>query len=134
MSPAAVTFSNPDSVAPPHGAYSNVATVCAGADILFISGQLGVMPDGTMVAGAQAQYEQALRNVVAILDAEGVALGGLVKITTYLVQAIDVEAVRAIRRRILPDAVPAATLVYVAALGAPDRLVEVDAIAARHQQ
>ncbi len=39
-----------------------------------------------MADGPAAQYEQALRNIVDILAAEGVALDGLVKLTTYLVE------------------------------------------------
>ena len=131
MSPSPVVFTNPETVAPPHGAYSNVATVRAGSDMLFLSGQLGVFADGTLAEGVEAQYAQAVRNVVAILEAEGVDLAGLVKITTYLVEPLPVEAVRAIRRSLLPGAAPAATLVYVPRLGTVDRLVEVEAIAAR---
>lgn len=131
MSDSKVRFDNPTTVAPPHGRYSNVAIVSADAELLFIAGQLGVSLDGQMQQGVEAQYEQALRNVTAILDAHGLELSALVKLTTYLVQPLPVERIREIRSRILADAAPVATLLYVPMLGSSDRLVEVDAIAAR---
>jgi len=42
-----VSFSNPDGVHAPHGLYSHTATVPADTELVFVSGQVGVLPDGS---------------------------------------------------------------------------------------
>ena len=59
---------NPDGVAPPRAAYTHAAFVPAGTDMLFISGQVGVRPDGTFGDGFAEQAELAFRNLVAVLE------------------------------------------------------------------
>ncbi|MFC0549243.1 hypothetical protein [Kutzneria chonburiensis] len=46
---------NPPSVAAPSGQYSHVATVPAGHELVFVSGQLGLRPDGTL-AGPDGDF------------------------------------------------------------------------------
>lgn len=129
MSP--VQFRNPATVAAPLGAYAHVAEIQAGTGLLFLSGQVGIDPSGQMAKGAAGQYREALRNVMRLLAAEGLAAPDIVKINTYLVEPIAVEEVRAIRTETLGTATPAATLVYVPRLALPGLLAEVEAIAAR---
>jgi enamine deaminase RidA (YjgF/YER057c/UK114 family) len=62
---------NPSTVAPPFGAYSHAIEVPPGARWLYVSGQVGVQPDGTLGADAAAQIEWAFRNLVAVLEAAG---------------------------------------------------------------
>src|SRR5688500_12770968 len=50
-SPLMVTFLNPDSLHPPGAAYSHCALVTAGSDLVFISGQIGMRPDGSLASG-----------------------------------------------------------------------------------
>jgi enamine deaminase RidA (YjgF/YER057c/UK114 family) len=63
---------NPPNVAAPFGNYTQCSEVQAGERLLYISGQLCIMPDGTMAYGIEARAEQALRNIVAILDANDI--------------------------------------------------------------
>lgn len=124
-------FTNPDTVAPPLGAYSHVATVPAGAALIALAGQVGNAPDGTVPEAAEDQYANALRNIVALLASQGCTPADIVKLNSYLVQRMDLPTVAATRRAILGDVRPAATMVYVAGLAAPEYLVEVEAWAVR---
>lgn len=122
---------NPSTVAPPFGTYSHGIEVPAGARWLYASGQVGVMPDGTVADGIEAQSEWALRNLMAVLDAAGMEPRDLVRLNQYLTRAEDVGAFRAVRARFLGELRPASTLVMVGALASPDWLVEVEAVAAK---
>jgi 2-iminobutanoate/2-iminopropanoate deaminase len=126
-----VTYRNPASVPPPIGRYSHVAVVPAGADLLVFAGQVGKRADGTTPTTVEAQYKQALRNVVALLASEGAGPRHLVRITNYLVRPIDPQRAAAIRRTLFGDAAPPSTLVYVSRLSRPGDLVEVEAMAVR---
>lgn len=124
-------FENPGSVAPPLGAYSHVAVVPEGSALIAFAGQVGNAPDGSIPESAEAQYENALRNIVRLLDSEGCTPAHLVKLNSYLVRRMDLPTVAATRKAVLGDVRPAATMVYVAALAAPEYLVEVEAWALR---
>ena len=47
--PSGLIFSNPDSVHAPLGLYSHTAVVPSGTRLLYLSGQVGVRPDGSVV-------------------------------------------------------------------------------------
>lgn len=125
------TFANPDTVAPPIGAYSHVAIVPSGAELIAFAGQVGNAPDGSVPSSPEAQYENALRNIVALLESQGAGPQHLVKLNTYLVQAMDLAIVAGTRKAILGEVRPASTLVYVPRLAAEQYLVEVEAWAVR---
>lgn len=125
------TSHNPDAVAAPFGAYSHAIEVPAGARWLTVSGQVGVMPDGTVADGIEAQCEWAFRNLTAALAAADMAPDDLVRLNQYLVRAGDAPVFREVRTRILGPVRPASTLVVVKALASPDWLVEVEAVAAK---
>ena len=127
----APSFRNPDSVAPPIGAYSHIAVVPAGAQMIALAGQVGNAPDGTVPESAEAQYENALRNIVRLLESEGCTPADIVKLNSYWVQRMDLSIVTAMRKAHFGDIRPASTMVYVAGLAAPEYLVEVEAWAVR---
>jgi 2-iminobutanoate/2-iminopropanoate deaminase len=122
---------NPQTVAPPFSRYSHGVEATAGARWLYISGQVGVTPEGKVADGAAAQIEQAWRNVVSVLEAAGMGPRDLVKVTTFLINRDDLPTARTVRDRMLQGAAPASTLLFVAGLASPEWLVEVEAIAAR---
>jgi enamine deaminase RidA (YjgF/YER057c/UK114 family) len=125
-----VKHHNPPTVAPPFSRYSHGVEVPAGARWLHISGQIGVKPDGTLADGAEAQMEQAWRNIFAILEAAGMTRHDLVKTTVFLTVHADTALARGVRDRMLAGATPASTLIFVAGLARPDFLIEIEAIAA----
>ena len=124
-----VTY-NPAAVPPPFSRYSQAVEAPAGARWLHVSGQVGVLPDGTMAEGAAAQMEAAWRNVLAVLEAAGMGPGDLVKVTAFLTRPEDTGLYRQVRDRLLEGAEPASTLIVVAALAHPDWMVEIEAVAA----
>ena len=127
-----ITATNPADIHPPLGAYAHAMKVPAGAEMLIISGQVGMDAGGKLAEGVGPQTEQAFRNILACLDANGMTAKDLVKLTILLVDAGDVAAMRAARTAILgPDVTPTSTLMVISALAAPDLLVEVEAIAAK---
>jgi 2-iminobutanoate/2-iminopropanoate deaminase len=97
---------------------------------LFCSGQLGLDPaTGDFVAGdVEAQAEQALRNLAAVLDMAGISFAEVVKTTIFLADMADFAAVNGVYARFVTDPPPARSTVAVAALPKGGR-VEIEAIA-----
>jgi len=122
---------NPPTVAPPFSRYSQAIEGAAGLRWLYVSGQVGVRPDGTIEQGFTAQAERALDNLIALLRAANMDTRDLVKVTVYLTPSNDVLEWRRIRDAKLAGAAPASTLVVVAALASPQWLVEVEGVAAK---
>ncbi|MDJ0608759.1 MAG: RidA family protein [Kiloniellales bacterium] len=120
----------PASIAPPFSSYSHAIEVAAGARWLSISGQVGVMPDGTWSQDPSAQIHQTWRNLLTILEGAGMGPENLVKVNTYLTRQEDIALAREIRETLLDGAEPASTLVIVAGLAHPEWLVEIEAVAA----
>jgi 2-iminobutanoate/2-iminopropanoate deaminase len=122
---------NPSAISAPLGAYTHAIEVAPGARVIHISGQVGVLPDGSVAQGIEAQLACAWRNILAILADAGMGPGDIVKVTTYLTRAEDFKVHPRIRAQFLGEARPTATAVCVSALAAPEFLCEIEAIAAR---
>ncbi len=125
-----VSFHSPETVLPPYGAYSHAAVASAAASLVFTAGQVGETPDGVVPATIEEQYEVALQNVAKILAAQRTSPANIIKLTTYLVAPIAPDRMRAIRHSVFGDIAPAATLLFVPKLAAPEYFVEIEAIAA----
>ncbi len=121
---------NPSAIAAAFSRYSLGVEAPAQARWLYVSGQVGVAPDGAFADGPEAQMEAAWRNVLAILESAGMGAGDLVKVTAYLTRAEDIGLYREVRDRMLAGAEPASTLIVITALAHPDWLVEIEAVAA----
>jgi len=96
---------------------------------LFCSGQVGLDPaTGRLAGGLEAQVEQTLRNLGAVLRAAGLDYPDVVKTTIFLIDLDDFKAVNAVYARFFADAPPARSTFAVAGLpgGAS---VEIEAIA-----
>src|SRR6202140_1885143 len=100
----------PASVAAPFGPYSHSVEVPGGSRLLYISGEVGVLPDGTVPDGIEAQAEACWRNIIAILADARMGVEDLVKITTYLVRPEDVAAAGAARAKHFGNARPGSAL------------------------
>jgi len=121
----------PSTVAPPAALYVHGMEVPAGARWLFISGQIGVHPDGRPGASARAQAEIIWRNIQTILWSAGMGVTDIVKLTTYSTAAEHLPVLREVRERVLAGHLPASTLLIVAGLAKPEWLVEVEVYAAK---
>ena len=100
-------------------------------NILFTSGQLGLIPEtGTMPEGVQAQAEQSLRSIGAILAEAGYEKTDVVKTTVYLRDMNDFAAVNQIYAAFFGEHKPARSCVEAARLP-KDGLVEIEAVAVK---
>ena len=126
-----IAFLNPPTVHAPGGAYSHSAVVPAGTDLVFLAGQVGVRPDGSLPTTIAEQAEQAFANISALLAAHGLDAGALVKVTMFVVAGQDLQAVRAARAKLFGTHRPASTAVFVSQLADPAWHVEVEAVAAK---
>jgi 2-iminobutanoate/2-iminopropanoate deaminase len=98
-------------------------------DLVFVAGQLGLEPGGTMVGPAVAeQTEQVMRNLAAILAEAGSSLDKLVKTTVFLVDLSEFQAMNEVYARHVGDRPPARSTFQVAALPSGAR-VEIEAVA-----
>jgi 2-iminobutanoate/2-iminopropanoate deaminase len=94
------------STAPPAlGPYSQ-AIVAQG--LVFCSGMPGIDPaTGAAPEGIEAQTEQALKNLGAVLEAAGSSLDHLVKTTIFYADVDDFAALNEVYGRFMPDPPPA---------------------------
>ena len=75
---------------------------------VFCSGTAGIDPaTGAVAEGIEAQAEQALRNLDAILAAAGASLATLVKTTIFYQNVDDFAAINAVYARYMPAPPPA---------------------------
>jgi 2-iminobutanoate/2-iminopropanoate deaminase len=115
--------------APFQGAPYNQAIALG--DLVFVAGQLGLNPDGTLVEGGIGeQTEQAMRNLGAILEEAGSGLDRLLKTTVFLIDLGDFAGMNEVYARHVGDRPPARSTIEVAGLPSGAR-VEIEAIAAR---
>ena len=53
-------------------------------DMLYLSGQIGNRPDGTLPEGIEAQSRQVMDNIGAVLKSAGLGFGDVVKCTVMI--------------------------------------------------
>ena len=112
----------------PNGHYSHAM---AHGDVLYISGQLGRGPNmsDADAGDIRAQTRRSLANVAAILEAAGVDMSSLLKVTVYITHIEHWPAVDAEYRRALGDHRPARAVVPIGPMHYGS-LIEIDAVAA----
>jgi 2-iminobutanoate/2-iminopropanoate deaminase len=99
-------------------------------DFLFLSGQLGMDPEGNLAEGVEAQTRRALENLRHLLKAAGLGLEDVVKTTIFLKNMEDFPRVNEVYASFFSSPYPARSTVEVARLP-KDALVEIEAIALR---
>ena len=124
------TFVNPPGVHTPIG-YSHTAVVPAGTDLVFLSGQVGVRPDGSTPTTLEEQADQMFNNITTLLQAHGLTASAIVKLTLFVVAGQDIRTVRAARVKMLGSHAPTSTAVFISQLVDPKLLVECEVIAAK---
>lgn len=116
--------------------YRQVA-VAAGSRLVFIAGQVARDAEGRAVGTGDlaAQTERVFLNLATALDAAGATFADIAKLTTYVVEwtpekmQLLGEGVSRASQQVEVDIARPITLVGVSALGEPDLLIEVEAIA-----
>jgi 2-iminobutanoate/2-iminopropanoate deaminase len=113
----------------PIGPYSQAIEAKAGK-MVFLSGQVGIDPStGALVSGGvEAEAEQVMKNLLAVLGAAQLGFPDVVRCTIYLMDLNDFGKVNEIYGRYFPQNPPARATVQVSGLPKGAR-VEIDAIA-----
>ncbi len=101
-------------------------------DLVFVSGQLGIDPEGGHVVqgGIVEQTEQVMKNLRAILEEAGSSLDDVLMTSIFLVDLDDFPAMNEVYARHLSEPYPARATVQIAALPSGAR-IEVAVIAQR---
>jgi len=109
------------------GAYSQATT---DGSLVFTAGQIPMTPDGDLLDDEPiaTQAEQALSNIEAVLASEGLEMSDVLKMTVYLDDIEDFEAMNDMYAGFFDQEPPARSAVEVANL--PKGVgVEIEAIA-----
>ena len=125
-----ITHVNPESL-PKSPAFSQ-AVLTEGGKTLYIGGQNGFLPDGSLAGKDLAtQTEQAYRNIIEILKVVGATQANVVKQSIYVVKGQSVQVGFAAAQKVWGNFPTAISVLIVEGLGAPGAgvLVEIDAIA-----
>ena len=125
--PTVLTPVRTDELPAPVGPYS--PGVIAG-NLVFVSGQAGRDPKtGGLATDVEAQTEQTLKNVAAILEAAGSSLSHVVRCGVFLVDISEFQKMNAVYSRMFGGHRPARTTVEVSALPGDGLRVEIDCVA-----
>jgi len=125
------TFVDPRDVHAPAGPYSHTAVVPAGTTLIFVAGQVGMRPDGSVPHTFAEQADVTFRNLRACLVAHGLGVEAVVRLGVFLLPGQDFQVLRSARERHFGSHRPASTTVYVPQLASPTLLLEVEAVAAK---
>ena len=111
------------------GPYSQAVSV---GGFLYTSGQIALDPhSGKFISGEiEQETERTIQNIVAILEAGGLNLDNIIKITVYLSDLSHFTRMNKVYEKHFSEKKPARTCVQVAALPKGAK-VEIDAIATR---
>jgi 2-iminobutanoate/2-iminopropanoate deaminase len=122
-------ISTPDAPKP-FSHYSQAVEVAAKSRLVYVSGQVGVAPDGTLPETEEGEHEQAWANVLAILASQGLGPRDIVEVTAYVTGQAGVRIYREVRERVMQGAAPASTLLVISGLADPKWRVEIQVVAA----
>ena len=112
------------------GPYSQAVSIdlAHAAKLVFCSGQIGLDPTtGNLREGFEAQVDQALANMRAVIVAAGGGLGDVVKLTLFLTDLANFATANAKMAALLPKPYPARSTVGVASLP-KGALFEIEAV------
>jgi 2-iminobutanoate/2-iminopropanoate deaminase len=108
------TIINTDAAPAAIGPYSQAVR---SGDLLFCSGQLGLVPaTGQLAEGVEAQTRQAMENIMAVLATQGAGFDTIVKTTIFVADLADFATVNAVYGGYFTDGFPARSTVQVAGL------------------
>lgn len=125
----------PAHMAPPAAKYAHGIKVSNPQDMVFTSGVVPTMPDGTVPPTIEGQARVVWANLIEILRAGGMAVTDIVSITTYVVASDSLSdslaTVMAVRDEVMGEHRAASTLVTVPALARVEWLMEISLVAAK---
>ena len=113
--------------------FSQAVDLSGASHVLLCSGQTATGDDGappTTVDMAE-QLEKALDNLTKVLEAAGMTMANVVKLTVYTTDIDELLASYGTASKFLGENIPAMTLVGVTRLAFPELKVEIEATAAK---
>lgn len=125
----------PPHMSAPAAKYAHGIKVSNPSDMIFTSGVVPTMPDGTVPPTVEGQARVVWANLFEILRAGGMGISDVVSITTYVVASdtlhTDLATVMAVRDEVMGTHRAASTLVTVPALARAEWLMEISLVAAK---
>jgi 2-iminobutanoate/2-iminopropanoate deaminase len=104
----------------------NLSPATRFGNLVFVSGQTGRHPvTGEVGKDVREQTRNILERIKGILTAAGTSLDNVLTATTYLTRVQDVGAYNEEYAKYFPTNKPARTTVTVAALNAPELVIEI---------
>ncbi len=125
-------YLNPDNMAKPKG-YSHAVSVSGNYKTIYIGGQNAIDQNGNLIGknSLKDQTEQVLINIEKILDHANAKIENIIKFNIHIITGQNpVEGFQVFQKRWgMAKDLPIVTVIFVAGLGNPDWLVEIEAIA-----
>ncbi|MDV2887963.1 RidA family protein, partial [Alkalihalophilus pseudofirmus] len=75
----------------PIGDYSHLTIVPKGAELITLSGQVGIDREGNIPDSVEEQFQISLENIVSLLKSENLDTNGIIKINIWLTEKVDKE-------------------------------------------
>jgi len=127
-----IDYINPGNMAKPRG-YSHAVSVTGNHQTIYIGGQNAIDENGALVGkdNLKKQTEQVLTNIEKILKETDAKLENVVKFNIYLVPGQNPQDGFQVFQEKWGNNpnYPVITVIFVAGLGNPDWLIEIDAMA-----
>lgn len=98
-------------------------------DQVWVSGQLGIGPDGEPAPTIEEQSRLAFQNLSHVLEEAGGVLADVVDLTSFHVTMEDLPIFATVKSEFFPKDFPAWTVIGVSELALPRFLIEIKAIA-----
>jgi enamine deaminase RidA (YjgF/YER057c/UK114 family) len=96
-------------------------------DFIYVTGTVGLEPDGRYASTLKAQSHRALEIIVAAIEALGGKAADVVRTRIYVTDIAHWREVGEVHREFFESIRPATTMVEVARLIDPEALVEIEA-------
>jgi len=127
-----INYINPENMFKPRG-YSHAVSVSGNHKTIYIGGQNALDENGNIVGknSIKEQTEQVLENIEKILEKSGAKLENIVKFNIYILQGQNPQEGFGVFQQKWGSNqnLPVITVLFVAGLGNPNWLLEIDAIA-----
>lgn len=99
--------------------------------LIFIAGQIGLNPDGSMPEKPEQQFVNAFERLKLVLEEAGGQMGDLVELVSYHVGLRSHLAdFMKVKERYVPAPFPTWTILDIAGLARPGLIIEIKAVAA----
>ncbi len=120
-----------DELSDPVGVFVQATRVRAEGDVIYVSGLTSRNRDGSVhgAGDVRAQTRRILENLQKILATADAGLDDVVRVTVYITDMGDFDAIHEVRRQFFAGTRPASTMVEVSRLVEPEMLIEIEAIA-----